>query len=123
VRRLGCEVADYGLLSADLAAAGIRREHGVRKLGVRLGNWLSADQAKALWQVPDTQRIKGERDRALLSFLLACGLRRRETTTHGRRHSGGKIFRKEGKNIHSEEAIIEVHMSDLSNVRDTRRET
>jgi site-specific recombinase XerD len=80
VRRLAYEAADCGLLSADLAA-GIRRVHGVRKLGVRLGNWLTADQAKALWQVPDALRLKGKRDRALLSLLLACGLRRREATT------------------------------------------
>lgn len=80
VRRLAYEAADSGLLSADLAA-GIHRVHGVRKLGVRLGNWLTADQGKALWQAPDTQRLKGKRDRALLALLLACGLRRREVTT------------------------------------------
>ncbi len=38
VRRLAYEAADCGLLSADLAA-GIRRVKGVKKLGVRLGNW------------------------------------------------------------------------------------
>lgn len=80
VRRLAYEAADSGLLSADLAA-GIHRVHGVRRLGVRLGNWLTADQGKALWQAPDTQRLKGKRDRALLALLLACGLRRREVTT------------------------------------------
>ncbi len=80
VRRLAYEAADSGLLSADLAA-GIHRVHGVRKLGVRLGNWLTADQGKALWQAPDAQRLKGKRDRALLALLLACGLRRREVTT------------------------------------------
>jgi len=77
VRRLAYEAADCGLLSADLAA-GIRRVHGVRKLGVRLGNWLTADQGKTLWQTPNPERIKGKRDRALLALLLACGLRRRE---------------------------------------------
>jgi hypothetical protein len=34
------EAADCGLLSSDLAA-GIRRVKGVKKLGVRLGNWLT----------------------------------------------------------------------------------
>src|SRR5437868_3380364 len=53
VRRLAYEAADCGLLSADLAA-GIRRVKGVKKLGVRLGNWLTADQGAALWQAPDT---------------------------------------------------------------------
>ena len=77
VRRLAYEAADCGLLSADLAA-GIRRVKGVKKLGVRLGNWLTAEQGQALWQTPDRQRLKGKRDRALLALLLACGLRRHE---------------------------------------------
>jgi integrase len=77
VRRLAYEAADCGLLSADLAA-GIRRVHGVRKIGVRLGNWLSAEESKSLWQAPDPARMKGKRDRALLSLLLACGLPRHE---------------------------------------------
>src|SRR5262245_57500528 len=50
-RRLAYEAADCGLLSADLAA-GIRRVKGVKKLGVRLGNWSTADQGHALWQSP-----------------------------------------------------------------------
>src|ERR1700691_1551271 len=77
VRRLAYEAADCGLLSADLAA-GIRRVKGVKKLGVRLGNWLTAQQAQALWQAPDCGQVKGKRDRALLALLLACGLRRHE---------------------------------------------
>lgn len=77
VRRLAYEAADCGLLSADLAA-GIRRVKGVKKLGVRLGNWLTAEQGQALWQAPNHQRLKGKRDRALLALLLACGLRRHE---------------------------------------------
>ena len=77
VRRLAYEAADCGLLSADLAA-GIRRVKGVKKLGVRLGNWLTAEQGQALWQAPDREQLKGKRDRALLALLLACGLRRHE---------------------------------------------
>jgi len=41
VRRLAYEAADAGLLSPELAA-GIRRVKGAKKLGVRLGNWLTA---------------------------------------------------------------------------------
>src|SRR5881628_1035970 len=70
VRRLPYEAADCGLLSADLAA-GIRRVKGVKKLGLRLGNWLSAEQGQTLWQAPDRERIKGKRDRALLA-VTAC---------------------------------------------------
>jgi site-specific recombinase XerD len=77
VRRLAYEAADCDLLSAELAA-GIRRVKGVKKLGVRLGNWLTAGQAQSLWRAPNCQRLKGKRDRALLALLLACGLRRHE---------------------------------------------
>ena len=77
VRRLAYEAADCGLLSSDLAA-GIRRVKGLKKNGVRMGNWLTDEQARSLWQSPDEARIKGKRDRALLALLLACGLRRHE---------------------------------------------
>src|SRR5215472_8401123 len=58
VRRLAYEAADCGLLSADLAA-GIRRVKGVKKLGKRLGNWLTAEQGQTLWQAPDREQVKG----------------------------------------------------------------
>jgi len=77
VRRLAYEAADCGLLSPDLAA-GIRRVKGVKKIGVRLGNWLTAEQSQRLWQAPGDERLKEKRDRALLAVLLACGLRRHE---------------------------------------------
>src|SRR5213083_858139 len=77
VRRLAYEAADCGLLSPDLAA-GIRRIKGVKKIGVRLGNWLTAEQSQRLWQAPGGERLKEKRDRALLAVLLACGLRRHE---------------------------------------------
>jgi site-specific recombinase XerD len=77
VRRLAYEAADCGLLSADLAA-GIRRVKGVKNLGVRLGNWLTAEQCHALWHAPNEVRLIGKRDRAMLCLLLACGLRRHE---------------------------------------------
>jgi site-specific recombinase XerD len=80
VRRLGYEAADCGLLSPDMAAS-IRRVKGVKKLGIRLGNWLTPEQAVRLWQMPDRLQRKGKRDRALLAVLLACGLRRHEAVT------------------------------------------
>jgi hypothetical protein len=49
LRRLAYEASDCGLLSADWAA-GIRRVKGVKKLGMRLGNWLTPEQGHALWQ-------------------------------------------------------------------------
>ena len=77
VRRLAYEAADAGLLSPELAA-GIRRVKGAKKLGIRLGNWLSASEARALWRSPDAETLKGKRDRAVIAVLLGCGLRRRE---------------------------------------------
>jgi site-specific recombinase XerD len=62
VRRLAYEAADTGLLSPELAA-GIRRVKGIKKLGVRLGNWLTVDEARSLWQLPNMHSAKGKRDR------------------------------------------------------------
>jgi hypothetical protein len=47
IRRLAYEASDTGLLSPDLAA-GICRVKGAKRLGVRIGNWLSVEQAKGL---------------------------------------------------------------------------
>jgi site-specific recombinase XerD len=77
VRRLAYEAADSGLLSPELAA-GIQRVKGAKKLGVRLGNWLTVDQCRSLLQSPDSESLKGRRDRAILAILLGCGLRRTE---------------------------------------------
>ena len=79
VRRLAYEAADSGLLSPELAA-GIRRVKGSKKLGIRLGNWLTVNEARTLWQLPDENTLKGKRDRAILAVLLGCGLRRGELT-------------------------------------------
>ena len=77
LRRLADEAADTGLLSPELAA-GIRRVKGAKKLGMRLGNWLTMNEARSLWQLPDVHSVKGKRDRAILAVLPGCGLRRRE---------------------------------------------
>src|SRR5580700_7805615 len=55
VRRLPYEAADSGLLSPELAAS-IRRVKGPKRLGVRLGNWLTAQQGKALLSIPPATR-------------------------------------------------------------------
>jgi len=77
VRRLAYEAADTGLLSPELAA-GIRRVKGAKRIGVRLGNWLTAEQSRTLLEAPDARSLKGRRDRAILALLLGCGLRRSE---------------------------------------------
>ena len=80
VRRLAYEAADTGLLSPELGA-GIRRVKGAKKLGMRLGNWLTAEEARALSQLPNAHTLKGKRDRTILAILLGCGLRRGELIT------------------------------------------
>lgn len=85
VRRLAYEAADAGLLSPELAA-GIRRVKGVKKLGVRLANWLTAEEDRRVLQAPDPETLKGKRDRAILAVLLGCGLRRRELADLNFRH-------------------------------------
>lgn len=54
------------------------RVKNARALGVRAGNWLTAEQARALLLAPDESTLKGKRDRALLGILVGCGLRREE---------------------------------------------
>ena len=77
VRRVAFEAADSGLLSPELAA-GIRRVKGVRRIGVRLGNWLTAEQGKRLLAYTDTESLRGKRNYAILAMLIGCGLRRGE---------------------------------------------
>src|SRR5260370_38620447 len=57
VRRLAYEASDCGLLSPDLAP-GIRRVKGVKKVGVRLGNWLIAEQGETCCQSPANSRLE-----------------------------------------------------------------
>src|SRR2546428_755400 len=53
VRRVAYEACDSGVLSPELGA-GIRRVKGVRRLGVRVGNWLTPAQGKLLLERSDT---------------------------------------------------------------------
>lgn len=77
IRALLQEAADNGLVDPHLAA-GIARVKGVTNGGVRLGNWLSKEQAQELLNAPNTKTLKGLRDRAILAVLLGTGLRRFE---------------------------------------------
>lgn len=74
VRRLAYEAADTGLLSPELAA-GIRRVKGAKRLGVRIGNWLTIDQARTLLHASSSEATRDKRDRAILALLIGCGLR------------------------------------------------
>ena len=77
VRRLAYEAADSGLLSPELAAS-IRRVKGPKRLGVRLGICLTAQQGRALLSISAGSSIRGKRDYAMLALLLGRGLRRSE---------------------------------------------
>lgn len=77
VRRVAYEAADSGLLSPELAG-GIRPVKGVRRIGVRLGNWLSADQGRSLLLNSQGDGLRSKRNHAILAFLIGCGLRRGE---------------------------------------------
>ena len=57
-------------------AAGIRRVKGVRRLGVRVGNWLTAEQSKRLLEAGSADSLRGKRNRAMLALLIGCGLQR-----------------------------------------------
>jgi len=59
VRRLAYEASDNGLLSPDLAAS-IRRVKGAKKLGTRLGNWLTCAQGGGFLKPLTSSTQKGK---------------------------------------------------------------
>src|SRR6266566_3468387 len=82
VRRLALEAADTVLLSLELAA-GFGRVKGAKRLGVRIGNWLTVEQSKTLLAEPQGDGLRGKRDRAILALLIGCGLRLAELVRLG----------------------------------------
>src|SRR4029077_4591614 len=64
VRRLAHEAADSGLLSPELAA-GISRVKGVKQLGFRSGNWLSAEQSSEVLKRACGDSMRAKRDYAV----------------------------------------------------------
>jgi len=77
VRRLAHEAADSGLLSPELAV-GISRVKGVKQLGFRAGNWLSAEQSSEVLKYAGGDTMRAKRDYAMLAMLFGCGFRRSE---------------------------------------------
>ena len=70
IRRLAYEASDCGLLSPD-HAAGIRPVKGVRRLGVRVGNLLTAEEGKKLLGAETAYTLRSRRNRALLCSSAA----------------------------------------------------
>jgi site-specific recombinase XerC len=77
IRRLADESAKSGWLSPE-HAIGIRRVKGVKRLGRKMGNWLTRNQAQELVNAASKNSLRGWRDGAMLGLLLGCGLRRSE---------------------------------------------
>ena len=77
MRRLADESAESGWLSPE-HAIGIRRVKGVKRLGRKMGNWLTRNQAQELVNAASKNSLRGWRDGAMLGLLLGCGLRRSE---------------------------------------------
>jgi integrase len=77
MRKLVTEAQRNGMLSAG-EAENLAGVPNLREKGIRLGNWLTREQAKELLQVPDRSKLKGKRDYVILAILVGCALRRQE---------------------------------------------
>lgn len=80
IRKLALEASDNGALDTQVAS-GIRAVKGARREGRRTGNWLTREEAQTWLSAPDTRKMRGRRDRALLAVLIGCGLRRGEASS------------------------------------------
>jgi integrase len=92
IRKLVSEARDNNLLD-PVEAARILTVPGVPMRGVRLGNWLTPEEAKNLLAVPDRGTLIGKRAFAILSVLVYCALRREELSRLEARH----IQKREGR--------------------------
>ena len=86
IRRLADEATESGWLSPELAI-GVRRVKGVKRLGRRIGNWLTGDQAQELVNAVSQSTLRSRRDAAVIGLLLGCGLRRSEAVNFASRSS------------------------------------
>lgn len=77
VRKLVGEAPRNGTLDAEQAAQMMAFPMSGSR-GIRLGNWLTRDQAKELLTVPNRSTLKGKRDYVILALLVGCALRRPE---------------------------------------------
>lgn len=77
IRKLVCEAKRAGVITAEESSQ-MEDVPNVRQNGVRLGNWLTKEQARELLAVPDRSTLKGKRDYVILSLLTGCALRRNE---------------------------------------------
>lgn len=59
-------------------AAELQRVEGLPRRGSRVGNWLTAEEARKLLAVPNRATAAGKRNYCVLAVLLGCALRRYE---------------------------------------------
>lgn len=85
IRKLATEAEDNNLLDSRIAN-GIRAVKGVPQRGTRTGNWLTKEEAQIWINAPNVKKLKGLRDRAILSVIIGCGLRRAEVSILSLKH-------------------------------------
>ena len=67
-----------GIALENYMAAGISRVKGIKQLGFRCGNWLSAEQSSEVLKSACGDTVRAKRDYAMLAMLFGCGFRRSE---------------------------------------------
>jgi len=72
IRRLADESAESGWLTPDLAI-GIRRVQGVKRLGRKIGNWLSRSQAQELVNAASKADLRGWGMEQSLAYFSVVG--------------------------------------------------
>jgi site-specific recombinase XerC len=66
------------LIILKVAAKEPAENEAVRRIGVRLGNWLAVDQSKNFLFKSRGEDLRSKRNCAMLALLVGCGLRRGE---------------------------------------------
>ncbi len=79
-RKMVSEAQRNGILGTEIAAS-LTDVPNIQQNGIRLGNWLTREQARELLQVPDRSTLGGKRDYVILALLVGCALRRQELAT------------------------------------------
>ena len=77
IRKLAREASELQIWPDSVSAA-FSSVKNIPQRGVRIGNWLSLEQAQQLISAPDISTPIGLRNRAILATLLGCGIRRTE---------------------------------------------
>jgi len=77
IKLLAKEAELRGLIDGD-TFRGIKLISTLKQPGVRLGNWLTAEELTTFYMLPDRSTLPGLRDAVIMALLCACGLRRAE---------------------------------------------